>query len=155
MNQNQNYSATNSVSQQDLSLYHETQEYDPYQANVHYQQNYSQRGRGYGRGFPRDRPYGRPGGRGQGPRGRGGYSSARFSDCEYCYVQAKVHGKSVDFKHNIKSCPQLRQVFQPAVHSVNELYEGEESHPFNQAFDSSDYDNQYSYTEEEQFCGDQ
>ena len=96
------------------------------------------------RGYQRSRP----GGRGQGPRGRGGYAgyrSARFSDCEYCYVQAKVHGKNVDFRHNIKTCPQLTQLFQPGVNFVNEMIDGE-GHPFDTAFEE-EYDDEASYDE--------
>lgn len=136
MNQNQSYSSTSLVSHPDQSLHVETQ-LDPFAAGVNYQQGY--RGRGLGRGYPRARS----GGRGQQFRGRGGYNrSARFADCEYCYVQAKVHGKNVDFRHNIKSCPQLQQLFQP---SVNLLNDGEESHPFDQAFHDYDYEEQSPY----------
>ena len=139
INQNQNYSSSNAVSQPDLSLFSETHMADPTPADIHYQQSYSgaYRGRGFGRGFPR----GRPGGRVQGFRGRGGDNrSARFADCEYCYVQARVHGKNVDFKHNVKSCPMLKHLFQPSVNNLAEVYEEEQDHPFDMAF--SEYDDQ-------------
>lgn len=144
INQNQSSSSTNAVSRPDLSLPveqlpWEQQDYPGHPSNVCFQQ----RGRGFGRGYTRSRP----GGRGQSPRGRGGYGyrSARFNDCEYCYVQAKVHGKNVDFRHNIKACPELRQVFQPGVNLVSEIIE-EESHPFDTAFDE-EYDEDAAYTE--------
>ena len=135
MNQNQNYTSTNAVSQPDLSLLEETQVTDPKFADIHFQQGF--RGRGIGRGFPRSRP----GGRGQGFRGRGGDNrSARFADCEYCYVQAKVHGRNIDFRHNVRSCPILKNMFQPlpSVRAAAELYEDDQSHPFDLAF--SDYE---------------
>ena len=142
MNQNQNYSSTNAVSQPDLSLFPETHATDPRFADINFQQGF--RGRGFGRGFPRSRP----GGRGQGFRGRGGDNrSARFADCEYCYVQAKVHGKNVDYRHNVRSCPMLKHMFQPSVNAVAELYEEEQSHPFDMAF--SEYENQTPFTDED------
>ena len=147
INQNQSSSSANAISKPDLSLPMEQapweQDYpgDPYTSEVNFQQR---GGRGFGRGYLRSRP----GGRVQAFRGRGGgygYRSARLTDCEYCYVQAKVHGKNVDFKHNIKTCPQLIQVFQPGVNHVREMYEGE-SHPFDTAFDE-EYDDQAAYAE--------
>ena len=142
MNQNQNYSSTNVVSQPDLSLPLETQATDPRVADINFQQGF--RGRGIGRGFPRSRP----GGRGQSFRGRDN-RSARFADCEYCYVQAKVHGKNVDFRHNVRSCPMLKHMFQPlpSVNVAAELYEDDQnqSHPFDLAF--SEYENQVPFAD--------
>ena len=55
--------------------------------------------------------------------------------------QAKVHGKNVDYRHNVRACPALKHMFQPSVNTVAEWYEEEEqSHPFDMAF--SEYDNQ-------------
>lgn len=140
MNQNSNYSTNNAVSQSDLSLFSETQATDPRLADINYQQGF--RGRGFGRGFPRSRP----GGRGLGFRGRGGDNrSTRLSDCEYCYVQAKVHGKNVDFRHNVRSCPLLKHMFQSllSVNVAEELYEEEQVHPFDIAF--IEYETQASF----------
>ena len=144
MNQNSNYSTNNAVSQSDLSLFSETQATDTRLADINYQQGF--RGRGFGRGFPRSRP----GGRGLGFRGRGGDNrSTRLSDCEYCYVQAKVHGKSVDFRHNVRSCPLLKRMFQslPSVNVAEELYEEEQTHPFDMAF--NEYEAQASFPDKD------
>jgi hypothetical protein len=144
INQNQSSSSANAVSRPDLSHPTEQFPWDQQELPVHPSDVcFQQRGRGFGRGYPRSRP----GGRGQGPRGRGGYGyrPARFNDCEYCYVQAKVHGKNVDFRHNIKTCPQLTQVFQPGVNFVNEMIEGD-GHPFDTAFEE-EYDEEAPYNE--------
>ena len=56
--------------------------------------------------------------------------------------QAKVHGKNVDYRHNVRACPALKHMFQPSVNTVAEWYEEEEqSHPFD-----SEYDNQSPFT---------
>ena len=62
--------------------------------------------------------------------------------------QAKVHGKNVDYRHNVRACPALKHMFQPSVNTVAEWYEEEEqSHPFDMAF--SGYDNQSPFTDKD------
>ena len=135
MNQNQNYTTTNVVSSPDLSLLQETPRSNPRLADINFQQSF--RGRGFGRGLSRGRTAGRfPVNRGRG----GGSRLARFSDCEYCYVQSKVHGKNVDYRHNVRACPLLRLMFQPSINALVEDHDEEQEHPFDVAF--NDYTEQ-------------
>ena len=139
MNQNQNYTTTNLVSSPDLSLCQETPGSNPRLAEISFQQSF--RGRGFGRGLSR----GRAGGRVPVNRGRGVASrSTRFSDCEYCYVQARVHGKNVDYRHNVKACPLLRLMFQPSVNALVNDDDEEQDHPFDVAF--HEYSEQFPNT---------
>ena len=140
MNQNQSFASTNAVSPHDLSHHQET--LSPEVADINFQQSY--RGRGFGRGLPR----GRSGGRAQGYRGRGGdYRPGRIADCEYCYVQSRVHGKSVDYRHNVKNCPTLRAMFRTSpINAIAEDFMEEQVHPYDMVY--PELENKFSTQED-------
>ena len=60
-----------------------------------------------------------------------------------------MHGKNVDYRHNVRGCPVLKHMFQPLVNNVAEWYEEEEqSHPFDMAF-SSEFETHFPFNDKD------
>ena len=58
-----------------------------------------------------------------------------------------MHGKNIDYRHNVRSCPTLKHMFQPSVNVLTEWHEEEQSHPFDTAF--SKYEHHPPFTDED------